>query len=59
MFLSHIKTRHSYDFLLYFPHEFLMSFLSAIKIYKHKGVALLLNIIWAVGTYLIVLHLDQ
>ena len=27
VFLSHIKTRHAYDFPLYFPHEFLMSFL--------------------------------
>ena len=24
--LSHITTRHGYDFLSYFPHEFLMSF---------------------------------
>ena len=26
MSLSHIKTRHGYDFLLYFPHELLMYF---------------------------------
>ena len=25
MCLSHIKTRHCYDFLSYFPHEFLMN----------------------------------
>ena len=29
-FLSHIKTRYGYDFPLYFPHEFLMSFLKII-----------------------------
>ena len=27
VFLSHIKTRHGYDFSLYFTHKFLMSFL--------------------------------
>ena len=26
VFLSHIKTRHGYDFTLYFRHELLMSF---------------------------------
>ena len=26
VFLSHIKTRHSYDFPLYFPHEYLEFF---------------------------------
>ena len=26
--LSHIKTRHGYNFLLYFPHELLMNFRS-------------------------------
>ena len=31
MSLSHIKTRHGYDFLLYFPHELLMSFLTGLK----------------------------
>ena len=27
VFLSHIKTRHGYDIPMYFPREFLMSFL--------------------------------
>ena len=31
MFPSHIKTRQRYDFLLYFPHKFLMSFLNKFK----------------------------
>ena len=31
MSLSHIKTRHGYDFLLYFPHQFLKSFLRAFR----------------------------
>ena len=32
MFLSQIKTRRGYDFLLYFPHEYLTSFLSYVNV---------------------------
>ena len=35
VFLPHIKTRHGYDFPLYFPHEFLTRFLN-VK-YKTRG----------------------
>ena len=31
MFLSHIKTRHGYDVLLYCPHEYFMSFLMILR----------------------------
>ena len=31
VFLSHIKTQDGYDFPLYFPHEYLMSFLSVLE----------------------------
>ena len=37
MFLSHIKTRHGYDFLSYFPHEFLMSFLSSFQDLRERN----------------------
>ena len=30
MCLYHIQTRHDYDFLLHFPHEFLMSFIIVV-----------------------------
>ena len=32
--LSDIKRRHGYDFLLYFPHEFLMNFIKRFKNYE-------------------------
>ena len=32
MFLPHIKTQHGYDFPLYFPHEYLMSFLNICNV---------------------------
>ena len=36
VFLSHTKTRHSYDFSLYFPHKLLISFWAITSLGDNK-----------------------